>query len=84
MLPREPMGENMLGILRREIAMNTVHSESQKAPIIGAKFAENLPIMSKHWVILKENGHFVPRVKVTFPKKVPIIGAEMLKKQTFS
>ena len=32
----------------------------KKAPIIGTKFAENPPILGKNWVILKENGHFVP------------------------
>ena len=55
---------------------------TKKTPIIGAKLAENPPIMDKNWVILKENGHFLPQVEIKFPKKVPMIGAGMPPKST--
>ena len=43
----------------------------EKTPTIGAKFAEVKPTQNwVNWVILKEDGHFVPQVKVKFPKSI--------------
>ena len=53
---------------RRECPQQRI---AKKAPIIGANFAKNPPIMGQIWVILKENGHFVPKVKAEFSQKYP-------------
>ena len=55
-MPFSPVG----GVLSREFA--TYVRPATRAPIIGAKFAQNPPIMAKYWVILKENFHFLPQV----------------------
>ena len=54
-------GDTCSGNCYRCAALNAsaLHSKSQKAPFIGAKFAENPPILGKDWVILKENGHYL-------------------------
>ena len=51
----------------------------EKALIIGAKFAENPPIIGKNWVtVLKGNDHFLKPEWKQNSKKVPMIGAGIL------
>ena len=62
------------------LQMSSPHRKShpqqiaEEVSIIGAKFAENPPIIEKNWVILKEKGHFGGKIS----KKVPITDVGML------
>ena len=46
----------IMGVLLFSIMENgSTHAESQKAPIIGAKFEDIPPIMGKIWIIWRKN-----------------------------
>ena len=81
-LAREREGyslRKLLGMCDPEVMRMPSTVNREKAPIIGANFAERTPTMGKIWVIFKENNHFVPQIEANFPK-LSMIGAGMLKK----